>query len=63
MNHVWQRVAAFVVVAFASLSLLAPSLAEARQLVHLKGYSAGTVVVKTRQRRLYYMMTDDTAIE
>ena len=47
----------------ASLALLAPSRVEARQVVHLKGYSAGTVIVKTRQRRLYYMMTDDTAIE
>ena len=43
-------------------ALLLPSYAEARQVVRLSGYSAGTIVVMTRQRRLYYMMTDDTAI-
>jgi len=59
----WLRILAFAAAVFASLVLLAPSLAEARQMVHLSGYSAGTIVVKTRQRRLYYMMTDDTAIE
>ena len=63
MNHMWRRILAFIAVAFASLVLLAPSLAEARQVVRLSGYSAGTVVVKTRQRRLYYMVSDDTAIE
>jgi lipoprotein-anchoring transpeptidase ErfK/SrfK len=63
MNHMWLRMLAVGVSAFASLALLAPSLAEARQVVHLAGYSAGTIVVKTRQRRLYYMTTDDTAIE
>jgi lipoprotein-anchoring transpeptidase ErfK/SrfK len=62
MNHMWYRILSFGAVAFASVALLAPSHAEARQAVHLKGYSAGTIVVMTRQRRLYYMMTDDTAI-
>jgi len=63
MNHMWRRIPAFIAVAFASLVLLAPSLAEARQAVRLSGYSAGTIVVKTRQRRLYYMVSDNTAIE
>jgi len=63
MNHMWLRMLTVCVSALASLALLAPSLAEARQVVHLAGYSAGTIVVKTRQRRLYYMMTDATAIE
>jgi lipoprotein-anchoring transpeptidase ErfK/SrfK len=63
MNQMWRPILAFAAAVFASLVLLAPSLAEARQMVHLSGYSAGTIVVKTRQRRLYYMMTDDTAIE
>src|SRR5262249_30565411 len=62
MNHSWCRILSFGAVAFASLAGLAPSRAEARQVVPLKGYSAGTIVVMTRQRRLYYMMTDDTAI-
>jgi lipoprotein-anchoring transpeptidase ErfK/SrfK len=63
MNHMWRRIVAVLVVAFASLVLLASSLAEARQVVHLSGYSAGTIVVRTRQRRLYYMTSEDTAIE
>jgi lipoprotein-anchoring transpeptidase ErfK/SrfK len=63
MNHIWLRILSFGAGAFASLALLAPSLVEARQVVHLGGYSAGTIIVKTRQRRLYYMMTDDSAIE
>ena len=63
MNHMWFRILSFGAVAFASLALLAPSHSEARQVVHLKGYSAGTIVVMTRQRRLYYMTTDDTAIQ
>jgi len=62
MNHMGRRILSFGAVAFASLAVLAPSHAEARQVVHLKGYSAGTIVVMTRQRRLYYMMTDDTAM-
>ena len=63
VNHMWRWIPAFIAVAFASLVLLAPSLAEARQVVRLSGYSAGTIVVKTRQRRLYYMVSDNTAIE
>jgi lipoprotein-anchoring transpeptidase ErfK/SrfK len=63
MILMWRRIVAVLVVAFASLVLLAPSIAEARQVVHLSGYSAGTIVVKTRQRRLYYVTGDDTAIE
>jgi lipoprotein-anchoring transpeptidase ErfK/SrfK len=63
MNQMWRPILAFAAAVFASLVLLTPSLAEARQMVHLSGYSAGTIVVKTRQRRLYYMMTDNTAIE
>lgn len=62
MNHTWLRSLSFGAVAFASLVFLAPSQSAARQVVHLRGYSAGTIVVMTRQRRLYYMTTDDTAI-
>ncbi|MGP0094812.1 MAG: L,D-transpeptidase [Xanthobacteraceae bacterium] len=43
-------------------SWLAPAPAEAREVVHLAGYSAGTVVVKTSERRLYYVRGDGTAI-
>ncbi len=63
VNHMWRPILALAAVVLASFVLLVPPLAEARQLVHLNGYSAGTIVVKTRQRRLYYMMSDNTAIE
>ena len=62
-NHMWLRVIALALAAFASLAVWVPSGAEASQVVHFRGYSAGTIVVVTRQRRLYYMMTDDTAIQ
>jgi lipoprotein-anchoring transpeptidase ErfK/SrfK len=58
----WLRIVALALAAFASLVFWGPSSAEARQVVHLRGYSAGTIVVMTRQRRLYYMMSDDSAI-
>jgi len=42
---------------------MAPSSSKARDVVHLSGYSAGTIVVKTSQRRLYYVVgSDDKAI-
>jgi lipoprotein-anchoring transpeptidase ErfK/SrfK len=34
----------------------------ARETVHMSGYTAGTIVVKTSQRRLYYFVDSDTAI-
>ena len=43
-------------------SWLAPAPAMAREFVHFAGYSAGTVVVKTSERRLYYVVGDGTAI-
>src|ERR1700733_1852339 len=58
----WLRIVALILAAFVSLAFGGPSSAEARQVVHLRGYSAGTIVVMTRQRRLYYMMSDDSAI-
>ncbi len=59
----WLRIIALVLAAFASLAFGGASKVEASQVVHFRGYSAGTIVVVTRQRRLYYMMTDDTAIQ
>jgi len=50
--------------AFLCLVILMPSSSRARQIVHLSGgYSAGTIVVMTRQRRLYYVTGQDTAIQ
>jgi lipoprotein-anchoring transpeptidase ErfK/SrfK len=36
--------------------------AEARNVVAFSGYSAGTIVVKTGQRRLYYVLGNGTAV-
>jgi lipoprotein-anchoring transpeptidase ErfK/SrfK len=43
--------------------VLAPAESTARETVHLNGYSAGTIVVKTSQRRLYYFVDSGTAIQ
>lgn len=42
--------------------LLGSSPSNAREVVHINGYSPGTIVVKTHERRLYYVMDDGTAI-
>src|SRR5580704_5257553 len=47
----------------ASLILLATTSSQARQTVRFTGYAAGTVVVNTGQRRLYFMLSDNTAIQ
>jgi lipoprotein-anchoring transpeptidase ErfK/SrfK len=44
---------------FASISA---SLCEARQMVSFSGYSPGTVVVKTSERSLYYVVGEGRAI-
>jgi lipoprotein-anchoring transpeptidase ErfK/SrfK len=62
MNRMWLRILSFGAGALASFAVLAPQLSEARQVVHLSGYSAGTIIVMTRARRLYYMTSDNTAI-
>ena len=49
--------------ALVCLILLTPSASRARAIVHLSGYSAGMIVVKTSQRHLYYVIGADTAIQ
>lgn len=48
--------------ALASVALLSPTPSGAREIVHFGGYSAGTIVVKTSERRLYYVLGDGKAI-
>jgi len=48
--------------AFLCIVLLAPTASGAREIVRFNGYSAGTIVVKTNQRRLYYVLGDGKAI-
>jgi lipoprotein-anchoring transpeptidase ErfK/SrfK len=48
--------------ALLSFVLLAPTSSSARQIVPFNGYSAGTIVIKTSKRRLYYVLDDKKAI-
>ena len=64
MNQQWVRTLSALSGAIAaSLVLLAPAALQAHQAVNFTGYSAGTVVIKTGQRRLYFMLTDNTAMQ
>ena len=45
-----------------ALALIAISECSAREVVHFDGYSPGTVVVKTNERRLYYVVREGRAI-
>jgi lipoprotein-anchoring transpeptidase ErfK/SrfK len=56
------RILSLGVFAFLSFAILAPTSCRARDIVHLNGFSAGTIVVKTNERRLYYVIGDGTAI-
>jgi lipoprotein-anchoring transpeptidase ErfK/SrfK len=48
----------------AALAILlgAAGAVQARETVHFDGYSPGTVVVKTNERRLYYVLGDGRAV-
>ncbi len=47
----------------ATYVLVAPTLVSAREIVRFNGgYSAGTIVIKTNERRLYYVLGDGQAI-
>lgn len=56
------RFAYLGLLAFVAAGILAPELSSAQEVVPFKGYPAGTVVVKTNERRLYYVLDDDEAI-
>ena len=45
-----------------SFVLLTPTSSGARDIVRFSGYSEGTIVIKTNQRRLYYVISDGKAI-
>jgi lipoprotein-anchoring transpeptidase ErfK/SrfK len=47
---------------FLSAAIVAGSSADARETVRLNGYPPGTVVIKTKERRLYYVISEDEAI-
>jgi lipoprotein-anchoring transpeptidase ErfK/SrfK len=56
------RIAFLGLLAFAGAGILAPASSSARETVHFNGYSAGTIVVKTSERRLYYVLGEGRAI-
>ena len=56
------RILSIVAVVFLSVLVFTASPGAARETVRFKGYSAGTIVIKTSERRLYYVTGDDEAI-
>jgi lipoprotein-anchoring transpeptidase ErfK/SrfK len=52
----------FLFAAVNILSLAAPSVSQARETVKFDEYSAGTVIIKTKERRLYYVLGGGRAI-
>jgi lipoprotein-anchoring transpeptidase ErfK/SrfK len=49
-------------IALACVAFQASTPSDAREIVRFTGYSAGTIVVKTSERRLYYVLGDGKAI-
>ena len=45
-----------------ALAILSASSSEARDIIHFSGYSVGTIIVKTNERRLYYVVGEGEAI-
>lgn len=45
-----------------AIGVLAPDVSQAQSIVHFQGYTAGTIVVKTSDRRLYYVLGENEAI-
>lgn len=50
------------IAAFIATGILVPSTSVAREIVRFNGYAAGTIVVKTSERRLYYVLDDGKAM-
>jgi lipoprotein-anchoring transpeptidase ErfK/SrfK len=48
--------------AFLLALLFSPSPSNARELVRFTGYSPGTIIVKTSERRLYYVVDEGRAL-
>jgi len=57
------RIVSLLISAFTVSALLAPAAASAREIVRFNGnYSSGTIVIKTNERRLYYVLGGGQAI-
>src|SRR4249919_3516351 len=56
------RVILVCILGFVTTAILVPATSRGSEIVHFKGYSVGTIVVKTNERRLYYVLDDSKAI-
>lgn len=56
------RIVSFAVLSLVCMGLFAPAPASGREMVRITGYSPGTIVVKTRERRLYFVIDEGKAI-
>jgi lipoprotein-anchoring transpeptidase ErfK/SrfK len=56
------RIVSLGMVAVIGLVFLVPASSGAREIVHLSGYPSGTIVIKTKERRLYYVTSAGEAI-
>ena len=56
------RILSLGIAAFFGLAILTPASSSAGEIVSLSGYPAGTIVIKTKERRLYYVTSSGEAI-
>jgi lipoprotein-anchoring transpeptidase ErfK/SrfK len=62
MRDIWRPLAGIVWVVVLATGAVASVPAQAREVVQFNGASAGTIVVRSNERRLYYVLGDGRAI-
>ena len=62
MSHATYLLRAGAVAAVLLPSIVSPRWAEAREIVSFSGFSPGSIVVKTSERRLYYVLGQGQAL-
>jgi lipoprotein-anchoring transpeptidase ErfK/SrfK len=62
MRDIWRPLAGIVWVVAVATGAVGSLPAQAREVVQFSGASAGTIVVKSNERRLYYVLGDGRAI-
>jgi lipoprotein-anchoring transpeptidase ErfK/SrfK len=60
--RIWRFVAITVALGVGAIPLVAPPSAVASQVVSFTGESPGTIVIRTNQRRLYFVLSDGRAV-
>jgi lipoprotein-anchoring transpeptidase ErfK/SrfK len=61
-NLTFWKMTAVGTAAMLAAGMAAPQPALAREVVAFSGYAAGTIVVRTKERRLYYVVGNGTAV-